>query len=189
MARTGMTDLIDTLRGMSAAGTGDFTVGSIIYWADNEVQKVLDRHRADIVRNEAAPVESYNNGTVVYLEYRLGYGNLEQGTAYFELEDAAGTTLGTALYSADYARGIVSFVSDTTGSSVFFTGRAYDLNGAAADIWRVKAAHVADWYDFSTDNHRLSRSQVMRQCLDMAGYYEGYAAPTVIQLYREDNLC
>jgi len=189
MARTGMSELIETVRGYTDAGTGDYTIGTTTYWSDNEIQRVLDANRTDIYRDELTMTQTYNSGTVEYKNYYSNFGNYEQstgGTTIFWLENAAGTILGTSLYSVDYIRGEVVFAADTTGSAVYAYGRSYDLNGAAAKIWRFKASNASKMYDFSTDNHSLHRSQMMKQYLEMAKYYESQAAPTVIDLYRED---
>jgi len=189
MARTGMTTLIDTVRGMTDAGTADYTAGTVTYWADDEVQRVMDRHRTEVIRSEMQPVQTYNNGTVEYKTYYGEYGNLEEttgGTSVFYLQNAAGTTLGTALYTMDYAAGIASFADDTTGSSVMMYGWTYDLDAAAADMWRMKAANAAALYDFSTDNHSMKRSQYMKHCREMAEYYASQGGAQVVQMYRED---
>ena len=189
MARTGMTTLIDTVRGMTDAGTGDYTVGTATYFSDNEVQRVMDRNRTEVIRSEMTPVETYASGTVQYLGYYADYGNLEQttgGTSIFYLESAAGSTLGTALYTMDYAAGKATFGSSTGGSTIFMYGYSYDLNGAAADIWRMKASNAAKMFDFSTDNMSVKRSQFQTMCMDMAGYYAGQADPIVIETYRGD---
>ena len=190
MARTGMTTLIDTVRGMTDAGSADYQVGTISFWADDEVQRVMDRHRTEVIRSQMTPVETYNAGTVEFKQYFGSYGNLEQttgGTAIFYLESAAGSVIGTALYTPDYAAGKVTFAADTTGSTVYLYGYSYDLNATAADMWRMKAANASKQFDFSTDNMSVKRSQFQSMCFDMAKFYEGQAAPVVIQLYREDN--
>jgi hypothetical protein len=188
-ARTGMTQLIETVRGYVDAGTADYTIGSTAYWSDDEIQRVLDQQRTDFYRDQLQVVQTYGSGTVEYKTYLSSFQNLEEssgGTAVFWLENAAGSVLGTALWSADYIRGEITFASDTLGSSVMAYGRSYDLYGAAAAIWRHKAANVSKAYDFSTDNHSLKRSQMMTNFLEMAKYYEGFKAPEVVQLYRED---
>lgn len=172
MVRTGMTTLIDTLRGLTDAGTAEWTVagqaGSITYWDDDEIQRVLDRHREDIIHADLDPVESYSSGTVVYLEYRAGYGDIESGTAVFKIENVDGTIGG---WSMDYARGVATFSTNQAGSAYYWTGRTYDLNAAAADVWRMKAANVAKMFDFSTDGHSIKRSALRQSYLDMAQYY------------------
>lgn len=48
---------------------------------------------------------------------------------------------------------------------------SYDLNAAAAEGWRWRAAKVADAYDFSTDGQSFDRSQLQAHALKMADYY------------------
>jgi len=48
----------------------------------------------------------------------------------------------------------------------------YDLNAAAAEGWRWKAAKVAGEFDFSTDQQDFSRSNKHTQCLAMAEHYQ-----------------
>ncbi|HEY8818405.1 MAG TPA: hypothetical protein VIM25_06260 [Candidatus Limnocylindrales bacterium] len=47
----------------------------------------------------------------------------------------------------------------------------YDLNAAAAEGWRWKAALVAGLFDFKTDQQDFSRSQMSDMCLAMAAMY------------------
>ena len=49
------------------------------------------------------------------------------------VEDSDGDIIGTANWTADYARGLISFTADQAGTTYFVTGRTYDLNAAAAD--------------------------------------------------------
>jgi hypothetical protein len=185
-ARAGMTDLIESTRGMCDVGYADYTIGTTSYWNDDVVQKVLDRHRNDIKHMDIEPETTYlASGTIQFKDYYIGYGNLESGTAFW-LEDATGADIGGTAYGVDYDRGLVSFNYDTLGSSVFVNTRAFDLNAAAADIWRHKAANTAKMYSFSAGGQSLQRGQFMQNCIQMATYYEGLAAPTNISLYRSD---
>lgn len=43
----------------------------------------------------------------------------------------------------------------------------YDLNAAAAEAWRLKAAKVAGRYDFQTDGQTFRRSQMLANCRQM----------------------
>jgi hypothetical protein len=178
-ARAGLSDLITNLRTMCAAGTVD--------WTDDQIQTVLDRHRAEINNRFVQPVPRViTGGAISYYDYYIGVGNLESGTA-LAVENGQGQAYGTALYSVDAVRGIVNFPSGTGGSIVAVTGRAYDVNGAAADLWRVKAAAYASSYDFSTDNHRMSRSQLIKNCFNMAALYEEMAPSTNHKIDRDDT--
>jgi len=185
-----MTTLIDTVRGMTDIGTADYTVGTIAYYSDDEVQRVMDRHRTEVIRSLITPVETYSSGSVVFEQYYSEYGNLEEttgGTSIFYLEDAAGSVVGSTAWTMDYAAGKATFGSDTGGSTMYMYGYSYDLPGAAADIWNMKAANAAKMFDFSTDNMSVKRGQFQEMCFKMAGYYAGQAAPHVIQVYREDT--
>lgn len=188
--RTGMQTLIDTVRGYANAGTAEWTVETessyISYWSDVEIQRVLDRHRIDIVHQDMQPILSYSGGSVIYLTYDLGYGNVESGTAVFKIEDVSGTIGG---WTMDYARGIATFSSNTSGSTYYWTGNTYDLYGAAADIWRMKAANVARMVNFSTDGHSINRGDLRKSYLEMADYFAGmspFGAAYSVKMTRDD---
>jgi len=192
-ARAGLSDLIQQLRGMTNAGTADYSVGTASFWDGDQMQVILDRHRIDVYQEllEVHP-ERKGGGTIHFKEYRSQYRNFEQttgGTAIFVVEDVTGADSGTANWSADYARGIVTFAANQGGTAYLLTGRAYDLNAAAADVWRMKASAFAEQFDFSTDNHSVSRSQKIKNALEMAQYYEGLSGvngANTVTMYRSD---
>ena len=193
MARSGMTALLEELRGLVEAGTADYSVGTTSYWSDNTLQDMLDLHRRDLRFQQLSPSPTQvSGGTLLWNDYYAPYGFLESttgGTAIFYLQDSTGATLGTALWNMDYRRGLASFVSDAKGTTVYLTGRAYDLNAAAADIWRKKAAHYAPTsFDFSTDNHSVSRDQVYAHAVDMVKFFEGISGGSIqtVERYRSD---
>jgi hypothetical protein len=193
MARATLSDLIETVRGYINAGTADYSIGTVSYWDDNQLQKVLDRYRRDVRREPLIKVKTYaGGGSVEYYEYQSRYRNFEQtdgGSALFIIEDGLGADQGTADWSADYQLGRVTFAANTAGTSYYLTGRIYDLYAAAADIWRQKAAHYSAGsgsFDWSTDNMSMKRSQMATQARDMANYYAGLAEPLTAILYRSD---
>lgn len=193
MARTGMADLITELRGMTEAGTADYSVSSTTYWSDNHLQDILDLHRMDIVWEQLSMYPTYiTGGTLVYKDYRSSYGFLEAttgGTAILYIQDGTGATIGTANYTPDYRRGQFQFGSDQAGSVYYLTGRSYDLYAAAADVWRKKAAHYAPTsFNFSTDNHSVSRSQVYDHCIQMAEFFESKGGDSIesVSMFRSD---
>src|SRR3990167_1090373 len=188
--RAGMVDLIQQLRELGDVGVNDFKIGGVQYWSDKHLQDYLDKYRVDFLEEDLYAVQQYRNGTAYYLDYRSQYGNLENvtsGTGVFKLDNAGGTNQPGTMWTADYRRGVITFNTDTLGSSMILTGRAYDLNAAAADVWRVKAANTAKMYSFSAGGQSFQRNQFMTNCISMAQYYEGLAAPTNISLYRGDN--
>jgi hypothetical protein len=192
-ARTGMATLITELRSMAEAGTADYSISSSTFWSDDHLQDVLDLHRTEIVFQPLTPYPTQGaGGTLLYNDYRSHYGMYEAttgGTAVFYVQDSTGANVGTALYTPDYRRGQVSFAANTAGTTYYLTGRSYDLDAAAADVWRRKASHYAPTsFDFSTDNHSVSRSQVYAHCLEMSNFYESKSGDAVstISMFRGD---
>jgi len=185
MARTGMQTLIDTVRGFANAAPDEWEVSTdssiVTYWSDDEIQRVLDRHKREYIHALMDAQPTYESGSSVFKQYLLNATNIESGTAVFKVEDTAGTVSG---YSVDYTRGIVSFTDDQSGKSFYWSGFAYDLDAAAADIWRMKASHVAGLVDFSTDGHSIKRSQQAQQYLSMANYFQQRSASEGIQTVR-----
>lgn len=193
MSRSGMTAIIEELRTMTEAGTAEYTVGTTSYWSDNALQDVLDLYRNNLTHypTQWNPIV-VSGGTLQYYDLALGYGFFEAttgGTSIFYLQDSTGTKLGTALYSTDYRLGRVTFTSDALGSTIYTTGRHYDLNAAAANVWRKKAAHYAPTsFSFSTDNHTIRRDQVYDHCLQMAAYFDGQSSSSIqtVSMFRGD---
>lgn len=188
-ARAGMTDLISRLRGMTSTGTSDYTVNLISYWSDDHLQNVLDAHRLDFYAADLERITAMESGAIVYKTYRAPYRNLEGGTVNFLLTDFQGTPAGTANYTADYFNGIVSFTSDQAGKVWYMTGHSFDLYAAAAEVWRMKAAHASETsFDFSTDNHSIKGSNIPMQCLKMADYYEKQSMMSSVNIHGPQSI-
>ena len=192
-AREGMLTLIETVRGLADAGLADWTIvnsgGTVTYWDDDEVQRVLDRYRSYADRAALQPIQSYSGGSVVYTEYRAEVGDIESGTAVFRIETGAGSALASDAYTFDYAGGVATFSTNQAGTAYYWTGRHYDLNAAASDIWRFKAANVAKLFDFSTDGHKIDRSQLRKTFLEMADYFRGMSSIGIhnAKIVRDDT--
>lgn len=193
--RTGMNELIIRLRGMTHTANDDYTIYGLDYWSGEQLQEILDHHRVMLNRYIMTRVPQVSaGGAVAYFDHEIdGYGNFEQttgGSAIFFIEDAAGNDQGTALWTPDYNVGRVTFASDTGGTVMYVTGRSYDLNGAAAEVWRQKMGHFAantSSFDFSTDNMSVKRSQRIDQAKEMINLYAGQARPKMTTLFRSDN--
>lgn len=182
MSRTTLNEIINEVRSLTMLGTADFSVGTMNYWDANQMQAVLDRYRIDFEREQLLKIQFHAAGSVEYYEYRSEHTMLEQtsgGTAIFIIEAADGTDQGTATWSADYKKGIITFANDTGGSTFYLTGRRYDIYGAAAAICKQTAAYYAKSFDVSTDGHRLQRSQLIKQFLDMAKEFDMKSEPEV----------
>ena len=74
-ARSGMSTLIEELRGMTEAGMTDYKIGDTYYWTDDQVQNMLDNHRNDIVF-EQLQMYPYQivGGSLSYQDYRSACG-------------------------------------------------------------------------------------------------------------------
>jgi hypothetical protein len=192
-ARASLNQLIDRLRSLTQVSSSDWQLGTATFWDSDHMQQVLDDHRFDFHRVPLAAVPKHTGGgSVQYLEYYAPYQYLETtsgGTAVFVIEDSAGADKGTATWSADYMRGKVTFTSDQKGTAYYATGRTYDLNGAAADIWRMKADHYSTTlFDFSTDNMSVKRGQVIDNSLRQADRYAAKAWAQSGQMLRGDEV-
>ncbi len=190
-ARASMADLILNLRALTSAGANEYTVAGLPYWSDAQLQTILDRHVYRIRHEELWPHETIETGgSTSYFDYQAAHRFFETtdgGTARFIIQDEGGTVVGTAAYTVDYPRGLVTFGTTTTGLSRYVTGFSYDLNAAAADVWTQKAAHYVTAYDFSSDNHNLRRSQIIQNCMMLAKEFGAGAMVYSVSMERSDT--
>lgn len=188
-ARDGMLNLIDELRARCNAGSADYVVAATTYWADDDLQVTLDRHRCEYVRQslDAEPVQM--SGSAVYHDYYWRHGDWVEegtsGTAAWRLEDSAGSVIASG-YTVNYPARHIRFTANTAGSAYYLSYRAYDLDRAAADVWARKASHVTDRFDLSTDNHKLSRRQLHEMYTAQAAYYRRMAPARSVTRTRDD---
>jgi hypothetical protein len=191
-----MSDLINELRGLTYTGTADYTAGTVAFWSDAQLEAVLDRHRWE-VRDEymtAYPTQT-TGGSVEWYDYQSRYRWFESsdgGTARYIIKNSTGTTVAGTTYAAQYANGMVVFAADTGGDSYSVTGFAYDVYGAAADVWNQKAAYYASAIDFSTDNHNVRRSHILQNCERMAAKFDAMSGlpvqgSNIATIYRGDQ--
>jgi len=193
--RSTMDYLITELAGRVDAGTATYQEqhGSGLFFDSRKLQDVLDRHRVDIWRQSISAQVTYSGSTPQYKEYLTKIPWLEQtsgGTAVFFIQDTT-STIGTANYSVDYQRGHITFTADQAGSVRYLTARSYDMDGAAAEAWRMKASWYATDYSFSTDNHRVDKGAVINNCIKMAEFYESRSIRggfNVTTMYRSDTI-
>lgn len=176
--RSGMTELIRLIRQLAQAEDGEYEVAGETYWQDEHLQDVLDVFRTDVYEESIYPVPQFISGATVYQNYYWANPNVERadsGTAIWQLRNMNGEAIGTANYSVDYPARRIRFGTPTDGSWCALNYSVYDINRAAAEVWRRKAANVANRFDIKTDNHDLKRNQLRQNYLDMAKYYEGLA--------------
>ena len=167
-ARSTMAALITRVRGLVGDPAGDTAV-----FTDAQVQDVLDRHRIDVVHEPLAPDEDWTgSGVTQWKVYRSRWRHFEAtdgGSAIFVVEDGIGDNRGTATWTADYQRGMVTFAADQGGTALYLSGRSYDPHGAAAELLEGWAAKVAVDYDFQADGQRFDRSQKAASLREQAG--------------------
>lgn len=187
--RTGMANTITRLRGMTNAGIADFTVGAVSWFSDSQLQQILDTHRVDVYREPLNDIVTYDgSGTAQYLYYSFPPGEYEEGTAAFIVATSQGSALAGSVMTIDYQAGHISFGTVSQGGTVYYlTARRYDINAAAADVWRQKAAAVACGYDFVSDGQSMHRSQMHTQFMQMAALYDAQAEPVRVTMVRSDN--
>lgn len=189
-ARSGMTSIIRRLRGMAAAGAVDYEIAGVPYWSDAQLQELLDYNRVDFYEMEMQSVPKTVSSEMVYLRYDAPYGDLEtiaSGTAIWNITTSDGAQAGTANYSVDYTKGIVTFTADQGGTAWFMSGRSYNLNAAAADVWEQKANYYQMSYDVKTDGHDLSRSQLYKQAKEREEYYRAKVGAYTVDFLRGDE--
>lgn len=174
--RAGMAELINELRTMTQVTSADYAVEGIgTVWIDEDLQDVLDEYRMPF-SERAQRRARYSGGSAQYFEFawtRRPVERIASGTGVFEVTTAAGSAFGTAAFSVNYRAGVVTFTNDQGATDVYVHGRQYDIKGAAARLWRHRAAYLAQTaMDISTDNHNVKRSQLYAHAMRMAETYE-----------------
>lgn len=173
-ARATLADRIQDVRDLSQAGPSEYAIGDESYFSDDVIQRLLDSRRRDVYRHALVPVIDYvPGGSVQYLTYEakpaLRYLEAtEGGTAVFVIEDAQGNVVGTADWTADYRRGVVTFTADQGGTAYYLTARTYDVHGAAADVLDQWATHESRAFDVATPEVKASRSQKAKMLREAA---------------------
>lgn len=184
--RSSMVELVAQLRLLTAAGTAEYSIAGVTYWVDDQLQTVLDQHSTIIKSQRLTPQGQYINNQTEYHDYTFP-ANVRHIERDPRIADGNGIAIGTAEYSIDYDAMRVSFTADTAGSIVFADYRSYDINAAAATVWRAKAAHVAERVDFKTDNHQVSASQYYEHCIAEAKRFEGARGMQFSRFIRTDE--
>lgn len=174
-ARGGMDNLISEVRRMTHAGTADHTVAGVAYWTDDQIQERLDRTRQTVKRVSLSSDPEYVAGDNVYLEYKI--------PVYLKWLEEDDTDSGWALrdgdgadatgYTVNYQSGVITFGTDQDSEIYYLDARAYDVYAAAGDMWESKAGFYEASVDWSSDNHRVSKSQMVKHAMAMANKYKG----------------
>ena len=187
-ARAGMANLLLELRAMTNAGTADTTLNATTYWTDDQLQDICDKYQTVFKDVAIVPTAEYVSGAYEYKEYALPVtlewfeeDGVDSGWA---VRDASGDDAPSHTVSYESRR--ITFAASTAGTTYYLSCRVYDLNSAAAEVWRKKASFVALQIDWKSDNHDNKSSQKMKHCLAMAEHYEREAGGQLVELYRGD---
>lgn len=170
-ARAGMEKLVTRIRQLTNADVHEFAIAGQVYWADKDIQEVLDRHALRIIEYPLEFEPRYIDGTVRYTILPVPFRDLEtpeSGSARWELRNSTGVLESTANYTFDWNSSIIEFNSDTGGTVTYnLTARMYDIYATAADIWEWRIANFALFYDFKSENQSMSRSQMFKNAKTM----------------------
>lgn len=172
--------LIDEVRNVTGAEATDFS--------DDEIRAALDRNRylLDFQEIDWRP-RIYGGGSI---EYKRGsvftpYA-LEAGTAGGSggtVQDSLGGTITGWTLDRD---GWITFSADQAGSARFFSGFAYDVNTACAEVCDSWAASVKTLVDVSSDDQSLKLSQRYTTIKDLAAQFRRRAPIQTGGLTRGD---
>jgi hypothetical protein len=116
-----------TVSGDRMAERGEFEVKEIKrIWTDEELQRVLDRHRERHVRLLLTPDADY-------LVYQSGISNLESATLYNGVGQTA-SAIATSDYSADLNVGEFTFDSEYDDYDIYMDGISHNIFAAAEEL-------------------------------------------------------
>lgn len=131
-----------------------------------DVQAALDVHRVEARYEALAAVPTWAGGEAAV--YRVFDAALPYWETDGQLLDASYNVLTPA--TADWTRGRWSFAA-APAQPVYLLGWNHDPYLAAADLLEVRAAQLAEGYDFQTGPDSFKRSQRLDHLLKMAARY------------------
>lgn len=149
-------------------------------FADEQLQEYLDASRDDVY---AEPLETVGERVGAATLYRSHYSRYQAWETDVVLADGVGATLTPS--TSDPMLGKWTFTSGQN-PTVFATGKAYDLNAAAADVLDTWAAQLAGMYDFSADGATFKRSQLAGSLRGQAAVFRRAAKVRTAQVVTSD---
>jgi hypothetical protein len=192
MARSTLANLIAELRGHTAAGTADHTIGGVTFWSDDQLQTELDRVRTDYMLLPLRTIQTWEAGVSRYYDYEIpretGVFFEEKGSGSgFALYGANATEVTTG-FTVNYQARRITFAADQAGAAYQLNIRAFDLYTAAAAVWEKKAGMYAVQFDWESDNHKISASQLHRNALAMVAKYRTMGRAKTGRFVRPDEV-
>jgi hypothetical protein len=149
-------------------------------FSDQQIQDVLDRHRIDFRYMELTPGITISGGVSQYLNYYADEGDWEEDVV---ISSSTGEAVTPA--TADYLTGAWTF-SSSQSPPLLITGKSYDPHAAAAEVLRMWASREKLSFDATQGGTSMSRSQKIKNILDMASQYDGMAKIRSVQIIRTD---
>lgn len=194
--RAGMANLLLRLRSLTDAGQTDYVVDGVTYFTDQQLQDELDAVVQVYREWRLDPLPQHNGSAYIYKEFSvpavipLALEEDGAGTGGWAVRDGNGNAKTiTTDYTVNYRNGVITFVADQVANPNFTLDcRAYDLNQAAAAIWRQKGAFEYRAMDWSSNSVSFKSSQRYEHCLERAQFFEAKAGMTVTQAVRTDEL-
>jgi hypothetical protein len=161
-----MSYLIEEVRRLTGASTAEYTVGTVSYYTDDHIERILDSRR---VRMARIPVEyEYEldsvagDGSQAYLHATVPFAWLEDtsgGTSGFVLSNGQGSLLAGSIFTLSPEDGYIEFSSDRGGTTFYASGWVHDPYQAAVDVLTSWASELSRQVDWVSDNMRVNRSQ------------------------------
>ena len=131
----------------------------------DDIQAALDLYRIEARYVELAPLVTYGGGGASYLSFQAVAGYWESDATLYNVSHVALTPA-----TSDPMAGRWTFAAEPA-RPVTVLGWTHDPYQAAADLLEVRAAQLAEQYDFSTGPDSFRRSQRQGQLLAMAARY------------------
>jgi hypothetical protein len=100
-------------------------------FTDTQVEQYINKYRKAAYE---LPVTAEDED---YTVFNIGYKNL----ADFKFEDANENLIAESEYTLDVFNGVATFTAEQN-QTLYATFTCHDLNNAAADIWKVRAAQA-----------------------------------------------
>lgn len=163
--------------------------GASQVFTDQQLQDALDAHRTFIQRERLRAEPTYSSTQTLYVDHFSLFDNLEDDTAGAGAEPPSFQTLSYAAVTWDTKDFLTGHFTKTAGQDppVYFTGRTYDVNAAAADLLEAWAGKTKLDFNFSTGTGSYSRQQKFADLMDLAKLYRKKSRVTVSTAERSDT--
>jgi len=147
--RNSMTELIAHLRTLT-----DDPSGTEAMFTDQQMQDVLDQSANIANYEQLCPVENITTaGVIEYKRYISPVGYWETDFDLRAGDYSQLTPSGSACFQGSWTFAV------STDPPVVISGTWYDVWGAAAEVWEMKAAAYANEFDFNVDGGDYKVSQ------------------------------